>query len=108
MEAIEARLGALLARMLDGLAAIDGVRVLPAGRRRTSTVSFLVEGHTPAEVSAALARAGVSVWDGDNYAYELMHRFGLADSGGAVRASLVVYNQDSDVDRFLEAVRALG
>jgi cysteine desulfurase family protein (TIGR01976 family) len=108
MEAIEARLGALLARMLDGLAAIDGVRVLPAGRRRTSTLSFLVDGHTPAQVSAALARAGVSVWDGDNYAYELMHRFGLADSGGAVRASLVVYNDDADVDRFLEAVRALG
>ena len=108
MEAIEQRLGALLARMLDGLAQVDGVRVLPAGPRRTSTVSFLVDGHTPSQVSAALARAGVSVWDGDNYAYELMHRFGLADSGGAVRASLVLYNDDSDVDRFLEAVAALG
>ncbi|MEA2445197.1 MAG: hypothetical protein QOJ12_2489, partial [Thermoleophilales bacterium] len=108
MEAIEERLAALLARMLDGLAAIDGVRVLPAGPRRTSTLSFLVDGHTPSQVSAALARAGVSVWDGDNYAYELMHRFGLADSGGAVRASLVVYNDDSDVDRFLSAVAALG
>ena len=107
MEAIEARLGALLARMLDGLAAIDGVRVLPAGPRRTSTVSFLVDGQTPSQVSAALAAEGVSVWDGDNYAYELMHRFGLADSGGAVRASLVVYNDDSDVDRFLSAVAAL-
>jgi cysteine desulfurase family protein (TIGR01976 family) len=107
MAAIEERLGVLLARMLEGLAAVDGVRVLPAGPRRTSTVSFLVDGHTPAEVTTALGAAGISVWDGDNYAYELMHRFGLAESGGAVRASLVVYNDESDVDRFLEAVASL-
>jgi cysteine desulfurase family protein (TIGR01976 family) len=107
MAAIEERLGGLLGRMVDGLHAIDGVRVLPAGRRRTSTVSFLVDGYSPSQVTAALARAGVSVWHGDNYAYELMDRFGLAESGGAVRASLVVYNDASDVDRLLAAVAAL-
>ena len=32
-----------------------------------------------------------AVWSGDNYAYELMRRFGLAESGGAVRASMVLY-----------------
>ena len=107
MAAIEERLGGLLARMLEGLASIDGVRVLPAGPRRTSTISFLVGGHTPSQVTTALAADGIAVWDGDNYAYELMHRFGLADSGGAVRASLVVYNDESDVDRFLESVARL-
>jgi selenocysteine lyase/cysteine desulfurase len=107
MGAIEERLGGLLARLLDGLTAIDGVRVLPAGPRRTSTVSFTVDGLAPSEVTAALARDGIAVWDGDNYAYELMSRFGLADSGGAVRASLVVYNEESDVDRFLDAVARL-
>jgi selenocysteine lyase/cysteine desulfurase len=47
------------------------------------------------------------VWDGDNYAYELMNRFGLRDSGGAVRASLVLYNTTADVDRLLEGLAAL-
>jgi cysteine desulfurase family protein (TIGR01976 family) len=108
MAAIEQRLGGLLARMLDGLQGIEGVRVLPAAARRTSTVSFLVDGRAPSAVTAALADAGVAVWAGDNYAYELMHRFGLAQSGGATRASLVLYNDESDVDRFLAAVQALG
>jgi selenocysteine lyase/cysteine desulfurase len=47
------------------------------------------------------------VWDGDNYAYELMRRYGLDQSGGAVRASIVLYNDERDVDRLLEAVAAL-
>jgi selenocysteine lyase/cysteine desulfurase len=34
-------------------------------------------------------------------------RFGLSDSGGAVRASLVLYNSAADVDRLVEAVAEL-
>jgi selenocysteine lyase/cysteine desulfurase len=37
-----------------------------------------------------------------------MHRFGLRDRGGAVRASIVLYNDDSDIDRFLEAVHSIS
>jgi selenocysteine lyase/cysteine desulfurase len=105
--AAEARLAGLLARALGGLAEIDGVRLLGAPRRRTSTLSFLVDGHTPRAVARALAERGVAVWDGDNYAYELMRRYGLDQSGGAVRASMVLYNDERDVDRLLEAVAAL-
>jgi cysteine desulfurase family protein (TIGR01976 family) len=105
--AVEEYLAGLLRRALDGLQAIDGVRVLPAPSRRTSTLSFVVDGHTPAAVAERLALRQVSVWDGDNYAYELMRRFGLQDSGGAVRASLVLYNTPADVDRLLEAVGEL-
>jgi cysteine desulfurase family protein (TIGR01976 family) len=106
--AVEEYLNGLLGRALDGLAAIDGVRVLPAPPRRTSTLSFVVEGHTPLAVAERLARRRVSVWNGDNYAYELMGRFGLQDSGGAVRASLVLYNTADDVDRLLDAVAELA
>ncbi len=48
------------------------------------------------------------MWDGDNYAYELMGRFGLRESGGAVRASIVLYNDASDVDSFLAAVSEIA
>jgi cysteine desulfurase family protein (TIGR01976 family) len=108
MGAVERRLEALLRRALEGLAAIDGVRVLGSPRRRTSTVSFLLHGWHPADVARALAARGVAVWDGDNYALELMRRFGLADGGGAVRASMVLYNDERDVDRLVEAVAALA
>lgn len=106
MAAIEQHLGELLARALEGLAAIDGVRLLGAPRRRTPTISFLVDGHSPNAVARLLASKGISVWDGDNYAYELMRRFVLRD--GAVRASIVLYNNRSDVDRFVEAVAAIA
>ena len=104
MGAIERYLDELATGARDGLASIDGVRILGSARTRTSTISFTVRGVSPAEVARACNRAGVNVWDGDNYACELMQRFGLADRGGAVRASLVLYNDRSDVQRLIDAV----
>lgn len=108
LAAVEAYLAGLLREALDGLGAIDGVRVLPAPARRTSTLSFVIGGHTPLAVAEHLAQRRVSVWNGDNYAYELMGRFGLQDPGGAVRASLVLYNTAADVQRLLDAVSELA
>jgi cysteine desulfurase family protein (TIGR01976 family) len=105
---VEAYLAGLLRHALDGLATIDGVRVLPAPPRRTSTLSFVVAGRAPVAVAEHLAQRRVSVWNGDNYAYELMRRFGLQESGGAVRASLVLYNTAADVDQLLEAIAELA
>jgi cysteine desulfurase family protein (TIGR01976 family) len=104
LQAVEEHLQERLCQALEGLAETEGVRILGAPRRRTPTISFLVEGRSPKEVAQRLAKQGISVWDGDNYAFELMRRFGLAESGGAVRASIVLYNDARDVDRFLEAV----
>jgi cysteine desulfurase family protein (TIGR01976 family) len=106
--AIETRLQGLLDQLVTGLSAIDGVRLLGSPRRRTSTVSFLVDGLTPAAVSARLAQQRIAVWDGDNYAYELVRRYGLSDSGGAVRASIVLYTTAAEVDRLLQAVAELA
>lgn len=108
MRALEQYLETLLARALDGLSAIPGVRLLGAATRRTPTISFVVDGQEPSEVARQLGQRGISVWDGDNYARELMRRFGLADSGGAVRASIVLYNEQGDIDRLVEAVSTLA
>ncbi len=106
--AIEEGLQALLTRLIVGLSQVDKVRVLAAPARRTSTVSFLIDGMTPQEVAAKLAEQDIAVWAGNNYAYELMRRYGLGETGGAVRASIVLYNTAEDVDRLLEAVDALA
>jgi len=105
--AVETRLVSLLERLVAGLSSIEAVTLLGAPRRRTSTVSFVVAGHTPGEVTARLAADGIALWAGDNYAYELMSRFGLADTGGAVRASIVLYTTSEEIDRLVESVRAL-
>jgi cysteine desulfurase family protein (TIGR01976 family) len=108
LTAIEQYLASLLEPALEGLAAIPGVRVLGAPRRRTSTISFVVDRHHPSEIAKYLSNQGIAVWAGDNYAYELMRRFGLSDSGGAIRASIVLYNDRADVDRLVEAMAEIA
>jgi len=108
LSATEQHLDTLLHAALDGLSAIPNVRLLGAPRHRTSTISFVVEGHHPSEIAGKLAQQHIAVWAGDNYAYELMRRFGLSDSGGAIRASIVLYNHRGDLDRLLEAVAEIA
>jgi cysteine desulfurase family protein (TIGR01976 family) len=54
-DALRAHEDALLAQMLDGLRAIDGVTVYGAARDRAPTVMFTVDGRTSLEVARALA-----------------------------------------------------
>ena len=81
--------------------------MLGAPRLRTSTVSFVVEGHSPSAVAARLAGEGIAVWDGDNYAYELMSRYGLGETGGAIRAAIVLYTTAEEIARLIAAVHSL-
>ena len=108
LSAVEERLTTLLSYALERLGSVPGVRLLGAARRRTSTISFVVAGQRPSEIARLLASRDIAVWAGDNYAYELMRRFGLDDTGGAVRASIVLYNNRDDIDRLLEAVDELA
>jgi cysteine desulfurase family protein (TIGR01976 family) len=108
MEEAESYELALFERMLDGLAAMSHVTLYGKAARRTPTAYFTVSGKTPAEAASALAARGVNVWNGHNYAYELVKSLGLLSSGGAVRAGLVHYNDDSDVERLLSAVADLA
>ena len=106
--AIETRLQGLLGQLVAGLSAIEGVRLLGSAHQRTSTVSFLVDGFTPQTIAERLGQQHIAVWDGDNYAYELIRRYGLSDSGGAVRASIVLYNTSAEIDRLVRVVAALA
>jgi selenocysteine lyase/cysteine desulfurase len=76
--------------------------------RRAPTAYFTVDGRAPGDVARYLAGRGVNVWSGHNYAWELTGVLGIRDSGGAVRAGLVHYNDRSDVDRLLEALASLA
>ena len=98
----------LFAVLRDGLAAMDKVTTYGNARRRTATVFFNVAGLSPRAVAEHLAGRKVNVWDGNNYAWELAGVLGIRDSGSAVRAGLVHYNDRSDVDRLLAAVAELA
>jgi cysteine desulfurase family protein (TIGR01976 family) len=97
----------LMARMLDGLSSIESATLYGAARDRTPTAMFNVSGRSPDEVAEALAAEKVAVWHGNYYAYELERFLGL-EPHGAVRAGLVHYNDEDDVDRLLAAVERLA
>ncbi len=110
MDRIEAAEQAVFAPLLSGLQSIDGVRIWgPSGLQgRTPTAAFTIAGVTPADAAAALANDKIAVWDGHSYAVECVGQLGLAESGGVIRAGVVRYIEDDDVQRLLDTVDRLA
>jgi cysteine desulfurase family protein (TIGR01976 family) len=93
--------------LLGGLDEMRHVTTYGKAANRTATAYFTVAGYSPGAVAARLASRKINVWDGHNYAWELTGVLGIRDSGSAVRAGLVHYNDRAEVDRLLEAVAEL-
>lgn len=108
MAAVEEYETRLFARLLDKLDAMEHVTLYGRAARRAPTAFFTVAGHSPRQVAEHLAARRVNVWNGDNYAWELAGVLGLRAGGGAVRAGLVHYNDEADVDRLLAGVAELA
>lgn len=99
----------LARRLLEGLAQLPGVRVqgivtAEALSRRVPTVSFTVDRKAPADIAKALARRGIFVWSGHNYAVEPARWLGIYERGGVVRVGPVHYNSVEEIDRLLAAL----
>jgi selenocysteine lyase/cysteine desulfurase len=108
MSAAEAHEQALFDTLLGGLESMSHVTTYGKAARRTATAYFTVPGCTPRQVAEHLAARRVNVWSGHNYAWEVTAALGIRDSGSAVRAGLVHYNDRDDVDRLLDGVTELA
>jgi cysteine desulfurase family protein (TIGR01976 family) len=106
MAAVEEHEERVLAPLLAGLRATQGVVLHGSPARRTPTVLFSVDGRAPREVYEHLATRGVNAPAGSFYAIEAARHLGLGEAG-AVRAGLAPYTDDSDVERLLAGVREL-
>ncbi|MBB2925264.1 selenocysteine lyase/cysteine desulfurase [Cellulomonas cellasea] len=106
--ALEAHESALRARLVAGLAVLDGVRVVriwPDSGEPVGVVTFTVGEHDPGLVAAYLAAEhGIGVRDGRFCAHPLLARLGAAD--GAIRASVGVGTPSEAVDRLVAGVAA--
>jgi len=90
-------------RFLAGLSDAYTLHGLPTMDGRVATFAFTHAARTPCEIATTLGERGIAVWHGDYYAVELMKRLELAENG-AVRAGIVHYNTEGEVDRLLEAL----
>jgi len=93
-------------RFLAGLPEAFVLHGLPTMDGRVATFAFTHHARSPREVATTLGDRGIAVWHGDYYAVELMRRLGRAEDG-AVRAGIVHYNTEAEVDRLLEALSEL-
>ncbi len=96
--------------LFEGLQSIPGVRLWGPQtlQGRTPTVSFTIDGVSPAAAASALAEDQVAVWDGGAYAVEVLGQLGLEGTGGVIRAGVARYIELDDVDRLLTGVRRLA
>jgi cysteine desulfurase family protein (TIGR01976 family) len=110
MDQLAAAEAEVFSHLLEGLQSINGVKVWGSQTldHRVPTAAFTIDGVHPADASKALAAEKIAVWDGHNYAVEVVDQLGLADSGGVVRAGVSRYVEQPDVDRLLGAVRELA
>ena len=107
LAAVEAQ---VFSRLLEGLQSIKGVKVWGSQTLddRVPTAAFTIDGVHPADASKALSARSITVWDGHNYAVEVVDQLGLANSGGVIRAGISRYVEQPDVDRLLAAVADLA
>jgi cysteine desulfurase family protein (TIGR01976 family) len=104
-DSIVAHERALGDRFLTGLPAGVDLYGLKTMEGRVPTFCFNVPGRAPEAVAMSLAERDLAVWHGNYYALETMRYLGLED--GAVRAGIVHYNTEAEVDRLLAALGEL-
>lgn len=102
----------LAQRLIDGLRAIPQVRVYGITDsqhlfKRVPTVSVTHPGHRNTMLAEALAKQGINVWSGHNYALEVARFLGLDEQEGVLRIGLAHYNTAAEVDRVIASLRKL-
>ncbi|GAQ39912.1 cysteine desulfurase [Mycobacterium pseudoshottsii JCM 15466] len=104
MDVIEAHERDLVAAAIEGLSAIEGVRIIgpTSMENRGSPVSFVVDGVHAHDVGQVLDDEGVAVRVGHHCALPLHRKFGVA---ATARASFAVYNTRDEVNRLLAGVQ---
>lgn len=92
---------ALYARVREGLAGANWLRVIGEAPGKGAILSFTVDGAHAHDVAQILDRYGVAVRAGTHCAEPLMRRFGVTSSA---RASFALYNTVEEADAFVDAL----
>jgi cysteine desulfurase / selenocysteine lyase len=102
-EAILAHETALTAYGVDRLSRLPGVHIVGAGQQRYAILSLNVDGIHPHDLATILDQHHIAVRAGHHCAQPLIDKLGL---GATTRASLGIYNDESDIDALADAIVA--
>jgi cysteine desulfurase family protein (TIGR01976 family) len=106
MQTIEEHETTLAETFRAALGDLPGVKLYaaPDGVRKTPTIAFRVQGHTPERICARVLEHGFFIAAGDFYASTLAEKLGIGERGGFVRAGLAPYNTEEEVVRFVNVL----
>lgn len=101
----------LVMRLIDGIKSIPGATIHGITNpnrvgERVPTVSMTHDRVSPPQVAERLARDGICIWSGHNYALEVVRHLGIDEDTGVVRIGLAHYNTEEEVDKALDALEA--
>ncbi len=101
LDAIAAHERELLAYGTERLLEVPGLRLIGTAPHKASVLSFVLDGVHPHDIGTILDQEGICVRTGHHCAQPVMERFGIP---ATARASLALYNDESDVDRLVAAL----
>ena len=101
LEHIARREAELLTYATKKLKELGGIQFVGEAKEKAAVISFLVDGIHPSDLGSVLDKLGIAVRTGHHCAQPIMDRFEIP---GTVRASFAVYNTETEIDIFVEAI----
>jgi len=96
-------------RLIEALKSMHGTAVFGITNpnrvhQRVPTISFRHAVKKPAEIAGSLAGDNVFVWDGHNYAYQVVKHLELPEDEGVVRIGLASYNSEKEIEAVIKSI----
>ncbi|MBP6335145.1 MAG: cysteine desulfurase [Bacteroidia bacterium] len=91
----------LLAYAINKLSGIEGIRFIGEAKKRTSLVSFVIEGLNALDIGMYLDTLGIAVRTGHHCTEPVMDRMKVP---GTIRASFMFYNTFEEIDKLKDGI----
>ena len=95
---------ALLIQATEGLAQIDGLRLIGTAKEKASIVSFVFDDIHAHDVGTFLDAGGIAIRTGHHCTMPLLKRFNVP---ATARASIAFYNNSNDIDCLVESLKKM-
>jgi cysteine desulfurase/selenocysteine lyase len=102
MDKVHAYNDILLEYGTNALQEIDGLKIIGTAAKKTSVMSFVIDGIHPHDIGTILDREGVAVRTGHHCAQPVMEFFKIP---ATTRASVSLYNNFEDIDRLVAGLK---
>ena len=91
----------LLKYATEKMLTIPGMKIIGTAKKKSSVISFLIEGIHPYDIGTLLDRMGIAIRTGHHCAEPLMKELGI---DGTARVSFAFYNTKEEIDTLIKGL----